>query len=58
LKISKGKNLIVHFFPLAFTGRFVQPNFAPLDGAISMYKNDKADVVAISVDSIVCAWQI
>lgn len=45
-----GKNLIVHFFPLAFTGVCTAQLCTVRDG-ISMYKNDKADVVAISVDS-------
>lgn len=46
-----GKNLIVHFFPLAFTGVCTTQLCTVRDG-ISMYKNDKADVVAISVDSL------
>lgn len=46
----KGKNLIVHFFPQAFTGVCTAQLCNVRDG-ISMYHNDKADVVAISVDS-------
>lgn len=46
----KGKNLIVHFFPLAFTG-VCTTQLCTVRDAISHYKNDKADVVAISVDS-------
>ena len=47
----KGKNLIIHFFPLAFTG-VCTTQLCTVRDAISMYKNDAADVVAISVDSI------
>jgi len=47
----KGKNLIVHFFPLAFTGVCTK-QLCTVRDAISMYKNDNADVVAISIDSI------
>jgi peroxiredoxin len=47
----KGKNLIVHFFPLAFTGVCTK-QLCTVRDAISMYKNDSADVVAISIDSI------
>jgi peroxiredoxin len=47
----KGKNLIVHFFPLAFTGVCTK-QLCTVRDAISMYKNDNADVVAISVDSL------
>ena len=43
----KGKNLIVHFFPLAFTGVCTK-QLCTVRDAISMYKNDKADVIAIS----------
>jgi peroxiredoxin len=45
----KGKNLIVHFFPAAFTG-VCTTQLCTVRDAISMYSNDKADVVAISVD--------
>jgi len=51
LEDFKGKNLIVHFFPLAFTG-VCTTQLCTVRDAISMYKNDKADVVAISVDSL------
>ncbi len=47
----KGKNLIVHFFPLAFTGVCTK-QLCTVRDAISMYKNDNADIVAISIDSI------
>jgi peroxiredoxin len=47
----KGKNLIIHFFPLAFTG-VCTTQLCNVRDAISMYKNDTADVVAISIDSI------
>ena len=46
-----GKNLILHFFPLAFTGVCTAQLCAVRD-SISMYKNDNADVVAISIDTI------
>ncbi len=45
-----GKNVVILFFPLAFTGVCTAQLCTVRDG-ISMYKNDKADVVAISVDS-------
>ncbi|MES2380122.1 MAG: redoxin domain-containing protein [Bacteroidota bacterium] len=51
LEDFKDKNLIVHFFPFAFTGVCTAQLCAVRDG-ISMYKNDNADVVAISVDSL------
>jgi glutaredoxin-dependent peroxiredoxin len=51
LEDFKGKNLVVHFFPLAFTG-VCTTQLCTVRDAISMYKNDKADVVAISVDSL------
>lgn len=47
----KGKNLIVYFFPLAFTGVCTK-QLCTVRDAISMYKNDNADIVAISIDSI------
>jgi len=46
-----GKNVIIHFFPQAFTG-VCTTQLCNVRDAISMYKNDKADVVAISVDSV------
>ncbi len=46
-----GKNLIVHFFPAAFTGTCTKQLCTLRDG-ISLYHNDKSDVVAISVDSL------
>jgi peroxiredoxin len=45
----KGRNLIVHFFPAAFTG-VCTTQLCTVRDAISMYKNDNCDVVAISVD--------
>jgi len=50
LEDFKGKNLIIHFFPQAFTGVCTAQLCNVRDG-IAMYHNDKADVVAISVDS-------
>src|SRR6185369_5274835 len=47
----KGKNLIIHFFPQAFTGTCTT-QLCTVRDAISLYHNDKADVVAISVDSV------
>lgn len=49
LEDYKGKNLIVHFFPAAFTGVCTTQLCTTRD-AISTYKNDSTDVVAISVD--------
>lgn len=49
LEDYKGKNLIVHFFPAAFTG-VCTTQLCTLRDAIGMYKNDNCDVVAISVD--------
>jgi peroxiredoxin len=51
LEDFKGKNLIVHFFPLAFTG-VCTTQLCTVRDAISMYKNDNVDVLAISVDSL------
>jgi peroxiredoxin len=45
----QGKNLIVHFFPAAFTG-ICTTQLCTVRDAISMYQNDACDVVAISVD--------
>jgi peroxiredoxin len=47
----KGKNLIVHFFPLAFTGTCTK-QLCTVRDAIHLYHNDKADVIGISVDSL------
>ena len=44
-----GKNLIIHFFPASFTG-VCTTQLCTVRDAISMYHNDKCDVVAISVD--------
>lgn len=49
LEDYKGKNLIVHFFPAAFTGVCTTQLCTTRD-AITTYKNDSCDVVAISVD--------
>ncbi len=46
-----GKNLIVHFFPAAFTG-VCTTQLCTVRDAISMYHNDQCDVVAISVDGV------
>jgi glutaredoxin-dependent peroxiredoxin len=45
----QGKNLIVHFFPAAFTG-VCTTQLCTVRDAISTYQNDACDVVAISVD--------
>ncbi len=47
----KGKNLILHFFPAAFTG-VCTTQLCTVRDAIGKYQNDTADVVAISVDSV------
>ena len=47
----RGKNLIIHFFPMAFTGVCTTQLCSVRDG-IHHYKNDRCDVVAISVDSL------
>lgn len=47
----KGKNLLILFFPLAFTGVCTAELCAVRDG-IADYNNVDAQVVAISVDSI------
>jgi peroxiredoxin len=47
----KGKNLIIHFFPAAFTGTCTT-QLCTLRDAITLYQNDKTDVIAISVDSL------
>lgn len=46
-----GKNLIIHFYPAAFTGTCTT-QLCTVRDAISLYHNDKTDVVAISVDSL------
>ncbi|TDB64504.1 redoxin domain-containing protein [Arundinibacter roseus] len=45
-----GKNLIIHFFPMAFTG-VCTTQLCTLRDDIESYKNMNAEVVAISVDS-------
>lgn len=49
LEDFKGKTVIVHFFPAAFTG-VCTTQLCTVRDAISIYKNDSCDVVAISVD--------
>jgi alkyl hydroperoxide reductase subunit AhpC len=49
LEDFKGKNLVIHFFPAAFTG-VCTAQLCSVRDEISMYHNDKCDVVAISVD--------
>lgn len=49
LEDFKGKNLIVHFFPAAFTGTCTA-QMCNVRDAINLYHNDKCDVVGISVD--------
>ncbi len=49
LEDFKGKNLIIHFFPAAFTG-VCTAQMCSVRDAISLYHNDKCDVVGISVD--------
>jgi peroxiredoxin len=44
-----GKNLVIHFFPAAFTG-VCTAQMCNVRDAIGMYHNDQCDVVAISVD--------
>ncbi len=51
LEDFNGKNLIIHFFPAAFTGVCTTQLCTVRDG-ISLYQNDKCDVVAISVDTL------
>jgi peroxiredoxin len=46
----KGKTLILHFFPQAFTGTCTKQLCAVRDD-ISRYHNDRCEVVAVSVDS-------
>ena len=47
----KGKNVIVHFFPAAFTGTCTT-QLCNVRDAIKTYQNDTTDVLAISVDSV------
>jgi peroxiredoxin len=46
-----GKNLIIHFFPAAFTG-VCTTQLCTLRDAITLYHNETTDVIAISVDSL------
>jgi peroxiredoxin len=46
-----GKTLVLHFFPAAFTGVCTTQLCSVRDN-ISLYHNDKCDVLAISVDSL------
>ena len=50
LEDFKGKNLIIHFFPAAFTG-VCTAQLCNVRDAINLYHNDKCDVVAISIDT-------
>jgi len=47
----KGKNLIIHFFPMAFTG-VCTTQLCTVRDAIHHYRNDRCEVIAISVDSL------
>ncbi|MDZ4666993.1 MAG: redoxin domain-containing protein [bacterium] len=49
LENFKGKNLILHFFPASFTG-VCTTQLCTVRDAISLYHNDKSEVVAVSVD--------
>lgn len=51
LEDYKGKNLILHFFPAAFTGTCTAQLCAVRDD-INLYHNDTCDVAAVSVDSV------
>lgn len=46
-----GKTLIIHFFPVAFTGTCTK-QLCTLRDSITLYQNDKSDVIAISIDSL------
>jgi peroxiredoxin len=45
----KGKNVILHFFPAAFTG-VCTTQLCTVRDAIHLYENDNATVLAVSVD--------
>ncbi|MEY4111086.1 MAG: hypothetical protein RLZZ46_1441 [Bacteroidota bacterium] len=47
----RGKNLIIHFFPMAFTG-VCTTQLCSVRDAIQLYRNENCDVVGISVDSL------
>jgi len=49
LSSFKGKNVILHFFPAAFTG-VCTTQLCTVRDAIHLYENEKATVLAISVD--------
>jgi len=49
LSSFKGKNVILHFFPAAFTG-VCTTQLCTVRDAIHLYDNEKATVLAISVD--------
>ncbi|MDZ4759161.1 MAG: redoxin domain-containing protein [Bacteroidota bacterium] len=51
LEDFKGKNVVILFFPLAFTGTCTK-ELCTIRDDISNYKNLGTDVVAISVDSL------
>ncbi|WP_247234951.1 redoxin domain-containing protein [Telluribacter sp. SYSU D00476] len=50
LEDFRGKNLIIHFFPLAFTGTCTTQLCTMRDN-LSIYQNLNAEVIGISVDS-------
>ncbi|GAB3182115.1 redoxin domain-containing protein [Telluribacter humicola] len=50
LEDFRGRNLIIHFFPLAFTGTCTTQLCTMRDN-LSIYQNLDAEVVGISVDS-------
>ena len=49
-KIIRGKNIVLLFFPLAFTGVCTK-ELCNVRDTISIYNNANAEVIAISVDS-------
>ncbi len=49
LSSLRGKNVILHFFPAAFTG-VCTTQLCTVRDAIHLYENDAATVLAISVD--------
>ena len=51
LDTFKGKTLVIHFFPLAFTGTCTK-QLCTLRDDFSFYTNLNVDVVGISVDSL------
>ncbi|MEZ4884484.1 MAG: redoxin domain-containing protein [Chitinophagales bacterium] len=47
----KGKNLVILFFPLAFTG-VCTTELCSVSGGLDFYNNANAEVIGISVDSL------